>query len=207
MTESVTLTKYAFKTHLAEKREGVKTLRSQTAIYRKRKLKEESMSLYSTFYVEGQFGINRHILQRWIDSGFLKQISEVDNQEQFVEVDGEQGKFHLFTCEAVTRIILFNELVNFGISFRDASQIAYRISFEFDPISQQFGADFVFILRRGPKSQYEIREYSSIEGPIPEEFFLHNKMCLAVNLNEIREKVDSVIGLTWLEGFRSRLAP
>jgi len=162
------------------------------------------MSLYSTFYIEGQFGINRHILQRWIESGFLKQFSEVDNQEQFMEVDGEQGEFHLFTCEAVYRIILFNELVNFGISSRDASQIAYRIGFEFDPILQQFGADFVFIRRMAPKSPYELHEHSLIEGPIPKEFILHAPMCLVVDLNEIREKVDSVVGLTWLEGWRSR---
>lgn len=121
-----------------------------------------------------------------------------------MEVDGEQGKFHVFSYEAVTRIILFNELVNFGINFFDASQIAYRISFEFDPILQQFGADLVLIRRRGSKSQYELHEHSSIEGPIPEKLFLHNKMCLVVDLNEIREKLDSVVGMTWLGGWRSR---
>jgi hypothetical protein len=162
------------------------------------------MSLYSTFYIEGQFGINRHILQRWIESGFLKQFSEVNNQEQFMEVDGEQGKFRLFTCEAVYRILLFNELVNFGISFVDASQIAYRIGFDFDPILQQFGADFVFIRRMASRSPYELHEHSLIEGPIPKERFLHDKICLVLDLKEIREKVDSVVGLTWLEGWRSR---
>jgi len=191
VTENATLNGYASKhTWPAQKREGIKTLRSQTEINRMRKLKEESMSLYSTFYVEGQFGINRHILQRWIDSGFLKQFSEVDNQEQFMEVDSEQGKFHLFTYEAVIRIILFSELVNFGISFPDASQIAYQISFEFDPMLEQFGADFVFVRKREPKGQYELRGYSSIEGPLPEEFFFHDKICLVVNLNEIRQKLD-----------------
>ena len=162
------------------------------------------MALYSTFYIEGRFGINRRILQRWIDNGFLKQFSEVDGQEQFMEIDNEQGKFHLFSCEAVTRIILFKELVDFGISLSDASQIAYRISFEFDPILQQFGADFVFIRRMAPKSPYGLHEHSLIEGSIPKEFLLHANMCLVVDLNEIREKVDSVVGLTWLGGSCSR---
>lgn len=140
---------------------------------------------YSTFDIDKRLGVKRNCIQPWLDAGFIKPS---------IQRATRRGQRNLFSVSDLYRIKLFQELLETGISRREAS---FYTNVNFENVGAGKGKyQYAVIKRRKLRELQDSGVFTDLELSKEAPTIVLGKeysFCVVVNLLNVKEQVDELI--------------
>ena len=137
---------------------------------------------YRTSDVLKIFSINRNTFQDWLDRQFI--VPSISRSTK-------QGDPNLFSLSDLYCIYLFQQLMNFGINRKNASEYSkIMVNYEEKKIDD---IQYLFINTNIGSNNYYMPEISLLVHPPNVDFFLQKEFSLLINLKVLIERVHELI--------------